>query len=141
MTEEQIILIKKSWRLLRNIDPQIVGDTFYSKLFADNRSLRKMFPTDMEQQYRKLIDMLSAIVMRLDNIDELTDNIAAMAQRHVQYGVKPLHYSLVGKALLWTLKQGLGKDWNKETAEAWSNCYTLLANAMIQATDKQNALH
>ena len=140
MTQEQIILIKKSWRLLRNIDPQIVGDTFYSKLFADNRSLRKMFPTDMEQQYKKLIDMLSAIVMRLDNLNELTDDIAAMAQRHVQYGVKPLHYNLVGNALLWTLQQGLGKDWNKETAEAWNNCYTLLANTMIQATDKQNVL-
>ena len=140
MTKEQIILIKKSWRLLRNIDPQIVGDTFYSKLFADNRSLRKMFPTDMEQQYKKLIDMLSAIVMRLDNLNELTDDIAAMAQRHVQYGVKPLHYNLVGNALLWTLQQGLGKDWNKETAEAWNNCYTLLANTMIQATDKQNVL-
>ena len=99
-----------------------------------------MFPADMEQQYKKLIDMLSAIVMRLDNLEALTDDIAAMAQRHVQYGVKPLHYNLVGNALLWTLQQGLGKDWNKEIAEAWHNCFTLLANTMIQATDKQNVL-
>ena len=141
MTQEQIILIKKSWRLLRNIDPQIVGDTFYSKLFADNRSLRKMFPTDMEQQYKKLIDMLSAIVMRLDNLNELTDDIAAMAQRHVQYGVKPLHYNLVGNALLWTLQQGLGKDWNKETAQAWATCYTLLANTMIKVTGEKLLHH
>ena len=141
MTQEQIILIKKSWRLLRNIDPQIVGDTFYSKLFADNRSLRKMFPTDMEQQYKKLIDMLSAIVMRLDNLEELTDDIAALAQRHVQYGVKPLHYNLVGNALLWTLQQGLGKDWNKETSKAWATCYTLLANTMIKATGEKLLYH
>ena len=140
MTQEQIILIKKSWRLLRNIDPQIIGDTFYSKLFADNRSLRKMFPTDMEQQYKKLIDMLSAIVMRLDNLNELTDDIAAMAQRHVQYGVKPLHYNLLGKALLWTLQQGLGADWNKETANAWTTCYTLLAHTMIQAANNEKAI-
>ena len=139
MTKDQIILIKKSWRLLRNVDPHIVGDTFYTKLFTDNRSLRKMFLADMEQQYKKLIDMLSAIVMRLDNLAELTDDIAAMAQRHVQYGVKPLHYTLVGTALLWTLKQGLGLNWTKETEAAWTNCYSILATTMINASGKEIA--
>jgi hemoglobin-like flavoprotein len=133
MTETQIGLVKRTWKIFRGIDPGLVGDTFYSKLFNDNPSLRRMFPKSMEQQYRKLIDMLSTIVARLEKMEELKDDIAAMAQRHTGYGVRPGHYKLVGKALLWTLKQGLGNDWTKDVEEAWTTCYNVLSTAMINA--------
>jgi hemoglobin-like flavoprotein len=134
MTTGQIILVKKTWRLFRGINPSTVGDLFYSKLFSENPALRKMFPKDMEQQYKKLIEMLNGIVIRLDRLDELTEEIAAMAQRHVQYGVRPAHYKLVGKALLWTLQKGLGNDWNDDVKTAWTTCYTILADTMINSS-------
>ncbi|HLP36442.1 globin domain-containing protein [Lacibacter sp.] len=134
MTKEEIILIKRTWKLFREINPAVVGDTFYSKLFLDNPSVRKMFPKEMNQQYQKLIDMLSIVVGRLDNLDELSSDIAAMAQRHVAYGVKPAQYKKVGEALLWTLEQGLGKDFTPEVKEAWTKCYTTLADTMIKAS-------
>ena len=136
MTKEEIILIKRTWKLFREINPTVVGDTFYSKLFLDNPSVRKMFPKEMNQQYQKLIDMLSTIVGRLDNLEELSGDIAAMGQRHVAYGVKPAQYQKVGEALLWTLEQGLGKDFTPEVKEAWAKCYTTLADAMINASAK-----
>ncbi len=134
MTKEEIILIKRTWKLFREINPVVVGDTFYSKLFLDNPSVRKMFPKEMNQQYQKLIDMLSTVVGRLDNLEDLSGEIAAMAQRHVAYGVKPAQYQKVGEALLWTLEQGLGKDFTPEVKEAWTKCYTTLADAMINAS-------
>jgi hemoglobin-like flavoprotein len=133
MTDQEIILIKRTWKMFRSIDPVLVGDAFYSKLFNDTPALRKMFPKNMDEQYRKLMDMLSTVVARLDNLNELTDDIAAMAQRHVQYGVRPAHYKLVGKALLWTLEQGLGNDWTDEVKKAWSTCYSVLSDTMINA--------
>jgi nitric oxide dioxygenase len=139
MTAEQIILVKKTWRLFRGINPATVGDLFYSKLFADTPALRKMFPANMQQQYQKLIDMLNAVVIRLDKLDELTEEIAAMAQRHVQYGVRPAHYKLVGNALIWTLQKGLGDDWNEEVKTAWATCYKILADTMINSSSLTNA--
>ncbi|MFT3826252.1 MAG: globin domain-containing protein [Chitinophagaceae bacterium] len=139
MTEEQIAIVKRTWKIFRAIDPVLVGDAFYSKLFADNPALRKMFPKQMDAQYRKLIDMLSTIVIRLDRIDELKEDIIAMGQRHVQYGVKPDHYKLVGNAFMWTLQQGLGSDWTAETELAWRTCYNSLADAMIAASKPQAA--
>ena len=135
MTDEQIQLIKKSWKKFRGVNPALVGDLFYSKLFIDNPSLRKMFPTDMEKQYEKLIDMLNAIVIRLDKLQEMSAEIQAMAQRHIGYGVKPAHYKLVGNALLWTLEKGLGDDWTQDVKNAWTACYTLLADTMIKSVD------
>lgn len=122
---------------MQQVKPEIVGDVFYSKLFTDTPALRKMFPKDMNSQYCKLIDMLNIIVTRLERLDELSEEIAAMARRHAEYGTRPAHYKMVGKALLWTLEQGLGNDFTAEVKEAWAQCYTILADAMISAAEER----
>ncbi len=131
MNEVEIKLIKQSWRLLKDIDPLIIGDVFYSKLFTENPSIRKYFPKEMGSQHVKLIEMLNYIVLNIDKFDKLTDDIIAMAKRHEGYGAKPDHYQKVGEALIWTLKKGLGYDWNEDTAHAWVKCYKILADKMI----------
>ncbi len=136
MTEKQISLIKRSWKTFRTMDPAIVGDAFYTKLFHEHPEFRKMFPKNMQDQYRKLTEMLSVLVTRLDQIDQLRADIAAMGVRHKGYGVKTMHYRVVGDALMWTLRQGLGKEWTTETEEAWSTCYQFISNIMIEASDK-----
>ena len=135
MTEEQIVLVRRSWKMFRGVDPSVVGDTFYSKLFSDAPSVRRMFPSKMEDQYKKLMDMLSTIVARLDRMNEMKGEIAAMGRRHANYGVKPAHYQLVGQALLWTLEQGLGRDWTPELATAWETCYRMISDTMINASE------
>ncbi|CAN5815642.1 globin family protein [soil metagenome] len=133
MTEEQIVMVKQSWKSFRNVDAHVIGDLFYSKLFFDNPRLRKMFPKTMDAQYQKLIDMLCAIVYRLDDLDVLAKDIETMAVRHSGYGVKPDHYRLVGNTLLWTLEKGLGAEWNKNVQAAWHACYAMVAEMMIAA--------
>lgn len=132
MKPEHIKLVKRSWKILMAIDPKIIGDAFYSKLFTDNPGIRKLFPSDMNKQYVKLVDMLSSIIMNLDQPESFSADIVAMSKRHTGYGVKPAHYALVGTALLWTLKQGLGTDWNQDIEDAWNNCYRTLAETMIK---------
>lgn len=138
MTTEQIVLVKKSWSIFREIDPVLVGDVFYSKLFFDMPYLEKLFHTPKEEQSRKLIEMLSVIVGRLDRLEELTEEIKQLAIRHVQYGVKEQHYKAVGAALLWTLRQGLGNDWNEKVNEAWATCFQILSETMINASGYKN---
>ena len=138
MKELDILLIKRSWRVFREMDPAVIGDAFCSKLFSYNQWLRKMFPGNMGRQYQKLMDMINTIVARLDKLKELTNEISAVAQRHVQYGVRPGHYKLVGNALLWKLKQGLGNDWTPELENAWTKCYALLSEAMILASEENS---
>jgi len=138
LSHSQVQLIKNTWVIFRKIDPAIVGDVFYSKLFLENPSFRRMFPKKMDEQYKKVMDMLSVIVGRLDNLDDLMTDIAALARRHVHYGVKPEYYMPVGKALLWTLEQGLGRDWDDAAKEAWTQWYTQIADTMIAAASTEN---
>ena len=127
-------MVKRTWRVFREIDASVIGDAFYTRLFAYNPMLRKMFPKNMSEQYQKLMDMISAIVSKLERLDEISEDITAMARRHINYGVRPAHYKLVGRALLWTLQQGLGKDWNAEVETAWKKCYDSLSEVMIAAS-------
>ncbi|GAB2595995.1 globin domain-containing protein [Spirosoma areae] len=131
MTPEQFALVKQTWRLLRDIDPSVLGSVFYGQLFMQFPTLQSMFKTSMESQYQKFMDMLSLIVSRIDRAG-VTEELVQLAQRHTAYGVKPAHYKAVGQALLWTLEQGLGKDWNAEVHRAWEACYDDLTRIMLK---------
>jgi len=133
MTAEQISLVKGTWKIFREINPALIGDVFYSKLFIEVPQVKHLFKTPREHQSRKLVEMLSMIVGRLDRLDELTEEIRQLALRHVDYGVRAADYKAVGDALIWTLKQGLGSDWNSDVERAWSSCYKILSDTMINA--------
>lgn len=134
LTEKEIKLIKKNWKSLQGINPVLIGDVFYRKLFIDFPQAKRMFKISREEQAAKLIDMLNTIIVRLQRINELTDDITQMAKRHVEYGVKDEHYQYVGNALIWTLKQASRDEWNEELENAWIKCYTFLADTMIKAS-------
>jgi len=119
------------------LDAGMVGDLFYTKLFADHPGLRKMFPKDMDEQNRKLIDMLTVIVGGMEDAKGASQEVIQMGKRHMQYGVKPVHYDMVGQALIWTLAKGLGTLWNDELQEAWLACYKSLSSAML-STESSN---
>lgn len=94
-----------------------------------------MFPKDMSEQHQKLMDKFNIVVARLDRLEDMQSDIAALALRHVGYGVAPRQYASVGAALLWTLERGLGDDWTPTVANAWQTCYAALSANMIQASE------
>jgi hemoglobin-like flavoprotein len=140
MTTAEINLVKNSWKLLRDVKPEIIGDVFYTKLFLDSPGLRHMFTTSTQEQSRKLVSMLSVVIARLHQLDNLKEDIRQLGLRHKKYGVKAEHYDLVANALIWTLSTALGADWNDEIENAWVKCYTILASAMMQSTESSHAI-
>jgi hemoglobin-like flavoprotein len=134
MTTEQIVLVKKSWKIISKIDPLILGDAFYSKLFFDHPELKPLFSSHPKEQYQKLVAMLNRVITSLDRLDEIREDIAGLAIRHRGYRVQTIHYDMVGAALLWMLESALGSDFDPATEKAWVACYTFLANAMIEAS-------
>ncbi len=136
MGPRQIEIIRSTWR---KIAPH--GDDaarlFYKRLFEIDPSVKPLFAgTDMSGQRKKLMQTLGSAVVGLQDLDALVPIIQDMGRRHATYGVKDAHYDSVGEALLWTLKQGLGEDWNDETQEAWTRIYRLLADTMRTASNE-----
>lgn len=132
LSEKEIKDIKKSWRILAQIDPLIIGDAFYSKLFIAYPRYKHMFPTDMKAQSLKLVQMLNHIIIRVDNLDSMNAELKAMGLRHKGYGVQTGDYEAVGKSLIWTLATTLGSDWNEALEYSWSLLYACIVEKMTQ---------
>jgi len=141
MTTKQIESVKSSWALVATIDPETVGSLFYGRLFEIAPELKHMFRNPMPEQSKKLLAMLGYVISKLNRLEDIIEEVVKLAQRHVNYGVKEDHYTVVGAALLWTLEQGLGDNWNEELKDAWTCCYITLSSAMINAAEyaKQDA--
>ena len=130
MTPEQIKAIQESFAKVVPISEQAAA-LFYGRLFEIAPSVKPLFRGDMTEQGRKLMATLAVVVNGLTNLESILPAASALAKRHVGYGVKPIHYPIVGEALLWTLERGLGADWTPELAEAWTDAYGVLSDYMI----------
>ncbi len=136
MTQNQVQLVEKTWAEVAVLDYVTVGSLFYNRLFEIAPELKPMFRSPMAEQSKKLIVMIDYVISRLHKLDTIIDEVSKLAVRHVQYGVQDEHYTIVGRALLWTLEKGLGDSWTEEVKEAWTECYILLSGAMIEAANK-----
>ncbi len=132
MTPHQIALVQGSFRKVVPI-AGTAADLFYDRLFHIAPEVRPMFPADLSEQKRKLIQMLAVAVGGLSKLEEIVPAVEDLGRRHVGYGVVPAHYGSVGAALLWALKQGLGADFTPEVETAWAETFGLLSGAMIAA--------
>lgn len=132
MTAEKITLVKNSWAFVIT-HSSMAGELFYMRLFEIAPQYRNMFREDIKVQAKKLIDMVTVIVTKLNKMDQLLFEVKGLASRHVRYGVQPEHYLPVGEALLWTLEKGLVERWSPELKEAWGEVYSKLSAAMIEA--------
>jgi hemoglobin-like flavoprotein len=133
MTPEQNDLIRKTWQRVEAIgDP--AAELFYERLFEADPTIRALFVrTDMVAQRRKLLQALGLVVGSLDRLDSLVPVLEELGRRHVAYGVRKGHYTLVGAALLWTFDRGLGDDWTRDAEEAWAQAYALVSGIMAAA--------
>jgi len=113
--------------------PEVAGALFYERLFAANPDFRLLFKNDMRVQGIKLMTMLAMVVYNLPALGQVLPAIRDLAVRHVGYGVKLSDYDALREALLWTLEQALGEDFNAAVREAWTICYDELAGEMTAA--------
>lgn len=133
MNEQQKALVKDSWAKVVPIAEK-AAELFYGRLFEVEPSVKPLFKGDMKEQGAKLMKTITIAVNSLDRLDQLVPIVQDLGKRHVGYGVKPEHYTVVGGALLWTLEQGLGEGFTPEVKEAWAVTYQTLADVMIQAS-------
>jgi len=122
MTTQQVHLIRKSFAQVARHE-HVSALIFYRRLFEMAPGLRPMFKGDIEEQSRKLTEMLGVLIAMLERPQGLELELKAMGARHAGYGVKDEHYATVGAALLGMLAETLGKDFTPEVRAAWTALY------------------
>ena len=132
MTAEQVQMVQGSWEKVVPISQQAAA-LFYGKLFELDPELKPLFKSDITEQGKKLMQMITVAVRGLSEPAKLLPAVEDLGRRHVAYGVRKKDYETVGAALLWTLEQGLGPVFTPEVKGAWTETYTVLATTMQNA--------
>ena len=135
ISARQVELVQSTWQSVEPISSQ-AATLFYNKLFEIDPSVQALFVNvDIEEQKRKLMQMIDVAVKGLNRLETIVPAVEALGVRHhVDYGVQNSQYDTVGAALLWTLEQGLGEAFTPEVKEAWTVTYTVLADTMKSAS-------
>lgn len=132
LSNDEIDLLRASFRQVA-AQPGAAAALFYDRLFATVPETRAMFPAEMDAQGAKLMSTLGIVVAQLHALDRMQPMLAALARRHVGYGVVPDHYALLFEPLAWMLRQSLGDRCTPAVAAAWLKAFTGLTAAMIAA--------
>jgi hemoglobin-like flavoprotein len=132
MTNQQVQLVQQTFMKVLPMS-DLAARLFYKRLFEIDPSLKPMFKGDMQEQGRKLMQMIGMTVQGLSVPGEIMGLVADLGRKHVEYGVVDAHYDTVCAALMWTLGQGLGADFTPEVKGAWAEAYEFLATVMKDA--------
>lgn len=111
-------------------------ERFYATLFADYPQVQPLFAkTNMEAQGKKLFQSLVLVINNLLQPDVLSSALKGLGTQHIQYGVLPHHYPMVGSSLLKAFGATLVPAWTPDVQQAWTEAYGAVAQLMLEGAD------
>jgi hemoglobin-like flavoprotein len=135
----QIELLETSFQAIAPCGEAFVT-AFYERLFTRFPQTRAFFAsTDMKEQRKKLLGALALVIQNLRKPEVLTSALTGLDQRHVNYGVRPEHYTIVGAVLLETFSDILGERWTPAYHDAWAQAYEAVCAIMLEGANVPTA--
>lgn len=155
---EIVMDVEESWLKIKGIPnyTEVAGEILFRKIFELAPGALQMFSFstgfvgDEENLYQSDVFKAHAggVVMMLDqavnmlgpDMGPVLFTLSQLGERHVEYGVLPAHYGIVGQALLHTLATALGeRGWTPRVKQGWELVYGLVSTAMMAGATKRLA--
>jgi len=134
-----VVLLRETFERAKreNGGTTALGMSFYKRLFEKYPSVRPLFHTPPEEQHKKLMASLGAIVSGVEQPERLMPYLHAMGIRHLKYKTENAHYGAVGENLLAVLAEHLSKEgeWTPAMKDTWEAAIGVVAKTMIEAAD------
>lgn len=114
-----------------------LGLRFYERLFEKYPGVRPLFHTPPEEQHKKLMASLGAIVASVTNPEVMVPYLRAMGIRHLAYKTEPAHYPAVAENLVAVLAEHLSQEgeWTEEMKSNWEAALQIIADVMIEGAN------
>ncbi|WP_084713157.1 globin domain-containing protein [Streptacidiphilus rugosus] len=129
---QDIVLIRRSLSVVEPVADRATAH-FYAVLFLKRPELRALFPAAMDVQRDRLFRALLAAGRAADDPPVLVEYLERLARGHRKYGVLDEHYAPVGASLLAALERYCGRQWDEDTARAWTKVYAVISQVMMAA--------
>ena len=134
LDQKTIEIIKSTVPVLKEHGLDITTH-FYKIMFANNPEVKGFFNMDKQasgEQPTALAMTVLAAAQNIDNLEALLPAVKKIGKRHVEVGILPEHYPIIGKNLLTAIKDVLGDAATDEIIEAWGKAYGVIAEIFIQ---------
>jgi len=79
-----------------------------------------------------LLAVDKAVAMLGPDLSPLEEELFALGRRHIHMKAEPDFWPLVGDALMYTLRQGLGENYTDHEEEAWTIIYNFMSYWMVE---------
>lgn len=114
-----------------------LGLRFYERLFEKYPAVRPLFNTPPEEQHKKLMASVAAIVSSVTNPPVMLPYLHAMGIRHLEYKTEAAHYPAVQENLVAVLGEHLSVEgkWTDEMRKNWEIALETISNIMIEAAN------
>lgn len=114
-----------------------LGLRFYERLFEKYPGVRPLFHTPPEEQHKKLMASVGAIVASITNPTVMMPYLHAMGIRHLAYKTENDHYAAVKENFVAVLGEHLSKEgaWTEEMKQNWEEALQTVATIMIDAAN------
>lgn len=131
LTPEDISRVQNSFvTLALDFDPH--ATFFYEALFTRAPDLRPLFRDDLAGQGMKFMTTLQVIVEKLDEEEEITSQYGGLGKTHASIGIQKAHFGPMEEALMDTLRNALGGEFDAATEAAWRRAYAQVSENMIR---------
>jgi hemoglobin-like flavoprotein len=131
-----VTLLRTSFATVVEREPDLTH-RFYDRLFALHPEAEPLFHRRPRETQEKMLT--GALVAALDHLEDapwLAEQLGALGAKHVDYGITPEMYAWVGDALLATLADVAGPDWNDELGREWGALYGAISSRMLAGAAK-----
>lgn len=136
LNDSQKDVIRSTIPLLEQGGEQLIQH-FYAALLSRHPEVKPLFNQSHQSsgdQPRALARGIVSYARHIDELENLSDLISVVVNKHVALQVQPDHYPLVGNALLQSIVQILGEEVaTPAVIEAWAAAYAVLADVLINA--------
>ena len=109
---------------------------FYRRLFELHPHLRRMFPTDIAAQEKKLADTLTAVIEGLRSPGAVRQKVQELGRYHAEKGVVAGQYAVVSRLLLECMADAAGSAWTQEIHSEWERALEQISAIMIGASGR-----
>ena len=141
LTEEMKLEVNETWKLVAE-DLTGHGIVFFKRVFELAPEALALFSFKEEENLyesealkkhaNKVMTTVGVAVAGLADVAKLVPVLESLGKRHKGRGVLPVHYDVVGAALLFALEKGLGDKWTADVKDAWATVYDVVASTMIK---------
>jgi len=110
---------------------------FYDVLFSRHPEVIPMFHRNSPGAQRKMFaQKVTMIVDHFEDPEWLQRELADVALSHEKYGVRPEMYAWVGEALIDTVREACGAEWNDAAEQAWREAYDKIVGSILATLEQ-----